>query len=558
MKRPNSGDSRIPKGRRRDTSRQWSPGTMESFISLFLLYIIFCCDCPIVSYAVAQALGYCHRPSLVVPEDLRTSRVLTIAHRGASYHVPVEHSLASYQLALELQADYIEVDMVVSSDGILFPMHSVDLNLTTDIATSALGQQRPPWFSTYANRSGYWSFNYTFAELQTLRLIHREGSTPHRTSIYDHLFAIPSLRDVLQLLVDWNTLQLPLLHREKDLNGDTSDAAASHLAPYLERFKSGLYLEFKTTEWIYAETGLDIVSLLFNDILHDLTTDEATDSSSSFGWKDFLSCYERIRFDEYIVPPLILQSFNGTDLSHFHELWHSTIVYGSDTSVGTSNQMSTLAPEPAYILLVDQPACWDDNFWYMVSGNDYRSFLSGIGCNKACLLIPEVEPNNSTDSEGVIEETERLEDARGHLAALMQRVSELQLVLHVWTERPEVPYYVEYSEFQTVMDEIHYLNCNVSHVHGIFSESVDRAVLALQIPCSNGTNVNAKKAQTDGNICSDRSPNARSQWILAGLISFVIGIMVSCCTQRTFRNKRISSYSVQNSDDDNELELSVT
>jgi glycerophosphoryl diester phosphodiesterase len=535
---------------------------MKSFISLFLLFIIFCggsFSAPILYHAAAQALAYCHRPSLVVPEDLRASRVLTIAHRGASYHVPVEHSLASYQLALELQADYIEVDIVVSSDGVLFPMHSVDLNLTTDIATSALGQQRPPWFSPYANRLGYWSFNYTFAELQTLRLIHREGTTPHRTSIYDHLFTIPSLREVLQLLVEWNTVQLPLLHRDKDLNGDTSEAAASHLAPYIERFKSGLYLEFKTSEWIYAETGQDIVTLLFNDILHDLTTDQSNDtSSSSHGWKHLLSCYERIRFDEYIVPPLILQSFNGTDLSRFHELWHSTIIYGSDTSAGTSNQLSTLSPEPAYILLVDQPACWDDTFWYAVSGSDYRSFLSGIGCNKACLLIPEVNLNNSSDAQGAIEETEHLEDTREHVAALMQRVSELQLVLHVWTERPEVPYYVEYSEFQTVVDEIRYLNCNVLHVHGIFTESVDRAVLALQMPCGNGSNGNTKNSETDGNICSDHPSNESSQWILVGLASFVIGIMVTCSIKRICCNKRISSYSIQNSDDDNELELSVT
>ena len=536
---------------------------IEGFPWLLFVVVIFMGPSSriIIDVCDAQALGFCHRPTLVIPEDVRESRVLTIAHRGASYHVPVEHSLPSYQLALELQADYLEVDLVVSADGILFPMHSVDLNLTTDIATSSVGQQRAPWFSPYANRSGYWAFNYTFAELQTLRLKQREGNSPPRTSIYDHLFQIPSLREVLHLLVEWNTVQLPHLHRDKDVNADTSEAAAVRLPPYLERYKSGLYLEFKTTEWIFAETGQDIVTLLFQDILHDLTDDDAAaDTAASHSWKHLLSCYERVRFDEYIVPPLILQSFNGTDLSRFHELWHNAVVNGADTSAGTSNQLSTLAPEPAYILLVDQPTCWDDTFWYMVSRDEYRSYLSGIGCNKACLLIPESN-NNTFSNTSTLEEAERLEDAREHLAALIQRVSELQLVLHVWTERPETSYLAR-TDFPTVTEEIHFLNCNVSHVHGIFTESVDRAVQALQLPCDDGIGSSAKKSPVTnsggGSTCSIHNPESSMFWIV-GLASFVMGMLFLCGIQRALCRKTISSYRVQNSDEfDHELEMSVT
>ena len=39
-----------------------------------------------------------------------------ISHRGASGYVP-EHSLAAYQLAIDLLTDYIEPDLCVSKDG---------------------------------------------------------------------------------------------------------------------------------------------------------------------------------------------------------------------------------------------------------------------------------------------------------------------------------------------------------------------------------------------------------------------------------------------------------
>ncbi|EJK56205.1 hypothetical protein THAOC_23956, partial [Thalassiosira oceanica] len=57
---------------------------------------------------------------------------LVIGHRGASFHLP-EHTIPSYRLALEMDADFIEPDLVASKDGILVAVHSVDLNVTTNV-----------------------------------------------------------------------------------------------------------------------------------------------------------------------------------------------------------------------------------------------------------------------------------------------------------------------------------------------------------------------------------------------------------------------------------------
>ncbi len=43
---------------------------------------------------------------------------LVIGHRGASGYRP-EHTLASYQLAVQQGADFIEPDLVMTSDGVL-------------------------------------------------------------------------------------------------------------------------------------------------------------------------------------------------------------------------------------------------------------------------------------------------------------------------------------------------------------------------------------------------------------------------------------------------------
>ncbi|MBA3430061.1 MAG: alkaline phosphatase D family protein [Actinobacteria bacterium] len=56
--------------------------------------------------------------------------VLNVGHRGASGYAP-EHTIASYDLALELGADYIEQDLQLTRDGILVSLHDETLDRTT-------------------------------------------------------------------------------------------------------------------------------------------------------------------------------------------------------------------------------------------------------------------------------------------------------------------------------------------------------------------------------------------------------------------------------------------
>ena len=61
--------------------------------------------------------------------DVASTRVLAVGHRGASGYAP-EHTIASYDLALELGADYIEQDLQLTKDGVLVALHDPTLNRT--------------------------------------------------------------------------------------------------------------------------------------------------------------------------------------------------------------------------------------------------------------------------------------------------------------------------------------------------------------------------------------------------------------------------------------------
>ncbi len=62
---------------------------------------------------------------------LRANKTL-IAHRGASAYAP-EHTLASYRLAIEHKADFVEPDLAVTKDGILICLHDDSLERTTNV-----------------------------------------------------------------------------------------------------------------------------------------------------------------------------------------------------------------------------------------------------------------------------------------------------------------------------------------------------------------------------------------------------------------------------------------
>ena len=58
-------------------------------------------------------------------------RPMIISHRGASGYIP-EHSIPAYQLAMDLNTNYIEPDLCLSQDGVFVALHDLLLDDTTE------------------------------------------------------------------------------------------------------------------------------------------------------------------------------------------------------------------------------------------------------------------------------------------------------------------------------------------------------------------------------------------------------------------------------------------
>ena len=94
---------------------------------------------------------------------------LIIAHRG----VPgqrLEHTRPSYLLAIEQGADYIEPDVVSTSDGVLVVRHENEISGTTDVADHPEFADRHTTKIVDGNsRTGWFTEDFTVAELKVLR-----------------------------------------------------------------------------------------------------------------------------------------------------------------------------------------------------------------------------------------------------------------------------------------------------------------------------------------------------------------------------------------------------
>jgi len=97
------------------------------------------------------------------------SNVVVIAHRGASGERP-EHTLESYQLAIEQGADYIEPDLVMTRDGVLIARHENEIGGTTDVAgrPEFAGRRRTQVIDG-ETMTGWFTEDFTLAEIKTLR-----------------------------------------------------------------------------------------------------------------------------------------------------------------------------------------------------------------------------------------------------------------------------------------------------------------------------------------------------------------------------------------------------
>ncbi len=125
---------------------------------------------------------------------------LVIGHRGASGYRP-EHTRAAYELAITLGVDAIEPDIVATRDGVLVLRHENEISGTTDVAS------RPEFADRRATKkvdgvslTGWFTEDFTWAELRTLRAVERLPQVRQSSASFDGTEGILRLRDLLDIL----------------------------------------------------------------------------------------------------------------------------------------------------------------------------------------------------------------------------------------------------------------------------------------------------------------------------------------------------------------------
>ncbi|MBB6628255.1 glycerophosphodiester phosphodiesterase [Nocardioides sp. KIGAM211] len=132
----------------------------------------------------------------------QVDRPLVFGHRGAPGYRP-EHTLASYRLAIQLGADYIEPDLVPTKDGVLVARHENDITGTTDVADHPeFADRRTTKTIDGKPITGWFTEDFTLAELKTLRAKERLPQVRPGNTRYDGRFEVPTFAEVLQLVQD--------------------------------------------------------------------------------------------------------------------------------------------------------------------------------------------------------------------------------------------------------------------------------------------------------------------------------------------------------------------
>ena len=121
---------------------------------------------------------------------------MVAAHRGASGYLP-EETIEAYVKAIELGADFIELDLVSTKDGVLIARHDPNLAISTDVAqhpefaarkrtTRVDGEEQTGWFSG----------DFTLAEIKTLGAISTDAQRPQE---FNGKFKVPTFDEVIAL-----------------------------------------------------------------------------------------------------------------------------------------------------------------------------------------------------------------------------------------------------------------------------------------------------------------------------------------------------------------------
>lgn len=128
-------------------------------------------------------------------EKSLADQVLVIGHRGACGYRP-EHTMASYEIAIEMGADFIEPDLVSTKDGVLIARHENEISSTTDVAQK-FPQKKTSKVIDGKRIEGWFTEDFTLKEIKTLRAKER---LEFRNHSYDGDFEVLTFQEIIDFI----------------------------------------------------------------------------------------------------------------------------------------------------------------------------------------------------------------------------------------------------------------------------------------------------------------------------------------------------------------------
>jgi glycerophosphoryl diester phosphodiesterase len=195
-------------------------------------------------------------------------RPVVIAHRGASGYRP-EHTLASYELAIAMGADFIEPDLCSTRDGVLIARHENEISETTDVADRAEFRPRRTTRRIDGREvSGWFTEDFTLDEIRTLRARER---LPFRDHSFDNRFEIPTFQEILDLARRGNVgvypeTKHPTYFRQLGLPLEERMVEALHAAGFKSRDAPVFLQSFETGNLRYLRTLTDLPLVQLLDV----------------------------------------------------------------------------------------------------------------------------------------------------------------------------------------------------------------------------------------------------------------------------------------------------
>ncbi|WP_294320747.1 glycerophosphodiester phosphodiesterase [uncultured Sphingomonas sp.] len=185
---------------------------------------------------------------------------IVIAHRGASGSRP-EHTLAAYALAIEQGADFIEPDLVLTKDNVFVARHENEISETTNVADH-------PEFATRRTTknidgvamTGWFTEDFTLAELRTLRAKERLPMLRPGNRAYDGQQPVPTLAEVIALA------QRATAETGRTIGIYPETKHPTYFASIGQRMEARLVAELRAAGWDSAQAPVFIQSFEVNNL----------------------------------------------------------------------------------------------------------------------------------------------------------------------------------------------------------------------------------------------------------------------------------------------------